>query len=91
MKFKTLLTALRSKGRLADAVCYEQAVTKKFAGVLSRVEIGELEVDEIASVLKLVKEFMAESKPTALASYVAELQARGFSVSVAEKYRKCLH
>jgi|DewCreStandDraft_4_1066084.scaffolds.fasta_scaffold02727_23 hypothetical protein len=90
MQFKTLLAALRNKGRGREADYYLRAVSAHFHGVLSAEAIGELDVDEIASVLTLVGLFAKVTMPSPLAAYVADLQARGFSVSVGEKYRKCL-
>lgn len=88
MQFKVFLAALRERGRAAEAEAYEKAVTQRFTGVLGSEAVGALDVAEVAAVLKMVKQLF--SAPTPLQQYVAELQARGFNVSVGEKYRKCL-
>jgi hypothetical protein len=79
MQFKTLLAALRSKGRSKEADYYLRAVTAHFHGVLSAQAIGELDVDDIATVLALVSVFAKAAKPSPLAAYVARCR-RGASL-----------
>ena len=86
MLFKAFLDALKVKGRLADAEQYEHAVTEKFEGVLSKAEVYALKMDDIIGVLNILKVLQREVKASPMEAYVADLRARGFSVSVGEKY-----
>jgi hypothetical protein len=92
MQFRQLLEALKAKGRLAEAQRYDAAVTARFTGVLCREDVLELEVDAICQILDIAsvlhEELCPEQSP--LQAYIAEKQAEGFVVNVAEKYRKCL-
>lgn len=86
MLFKTFIDALKAKGRLEEAEHYQQVVADRFKRQLSQAEIDGLDIDGLVAILK-VAEMIQDSKPTALQQYVAELQARGFTVSLGEKYR----
>ena len=91
MKFGTLLKALREKGRISDAERYEKRVTDQFQESLTKQQILDLDVDQLVTILqvaKMVQDSQPQLKqPSPLQNYVADLQARGFSVSLGEKYR----
>ena len=91
MKFGTLLKALREKGRVSDAVLYEKTVAESFQYSLTKQQVQDLDVDQIVIILNILKIVKASptklKQPSPLQNYVADLQARGFSVSLGEKYR----
>jgi len=87
MLFKEFLDALRAKGRIAEAEHYERAVAERFGGILSKEGLYALKVDDIIGILNIAKALQHEFKASPLEAYVADLRARGFSVSVGEKYR----
>jgi hypothetical protein len=92
MKFGTLLKALREKGRVSDAELYEKTVAESFLYSLTKQQVQDLDVDQIIIILNILK--IVKASPTKLKqisplqNYVADLQARGFSVSLGEKYRE---
>jgi len=85
MLYKTFIDTLKARDRLEEAEYYQQLVADKFKGQLSQAEIDGLEIDGLVAILK-VAEMIQNSKPTPLQQYVSELQARGFTVSLGEKY-----
>ena len=90
MKFIRLLTTLIRKGRISDAEHYETIVTERFQGMLSKRQFLDLDVDQIVAILnvaKIVKDSQLK-QPSPLQNYIMDLQARGFSVSLGEKYRE---
>jgi hypothetical protein len=89
LNFGDLLQALHEKGRDKDAEHYRKLVVDKFQGTLTESQINVLDINEILTIVK-VAELVKQSyvrKPSPLESYVLELQSKGFTVSLGEKYR----
>lgn len=86
MLFGQLLKALRAKDRSADADKYEQLVREQFKGKLSQEQLEQLDVNQIVDIIHLTK-ILQPPTPTPLQSYVLELQSRGFTVSLGERYK----
>jgi hypothetical protein len=89
MLFGEFIVALEKRGRHAEAERYRKLVAEKFVGTLADKEIDALPVDDLVAILQVarkVKELYCQ-QPSALQRYVAELQARGFTVTLGEKYR----
>jgi hypothetical protein len=87
MLYKTFIDALKTKGRHAEAEHYQKLVAEKFKGQLSQSEIDGLDIDVLVVILKVTEMFQDPAKVSPMQAYVADLQARGFTVSLGEKYR----
>ena len=86
MIFGQLLKALKAKGRTADAARYERLVREQFKGKLSQSQLEQLDVNQIVDIIHLTK-IIQPPEPTPLERYVLELQSRGFTVSIGERYK----
>jgi hypothetical protein len=102
VKFQQLLAALNAKGRIDEAQHYEKEVFSRFQGLIelgvySREEVLQLQTDVVIAMLEEMGRLYAEYAPvfaqftpklmSPLQAYIAEKQAEGFTVYVAEKYR----
>ncbi len=87
MLYKTFIAALKIRGRLAEALRYEQLVAERVGGQLSMAEVEELSIEGLVAVLKVAELVEAKRLESGLQRYVAEKQAQGFMVRVGEAYR----
>ncbi|MCL2288619.1 MAG: hypothetical protein FWC33_05570 [Candidatus Bathyarchaeota archaeon] len=86
MLFKDFLQALRDRGDHAVAEEISTAVTAKFKGVLTFQELQNKDMNEINGVLNLAKTLTIQVHCSSLDTYVQNLQAQGFSVTVNPEY-----
>ena len=89
MLFGKFLEALRAKGKGEQADHYEKLVMDRFKDTLTKEQVELLDVDQIVTILHvadIVKEEQLK-QPSPLQRYVLDLQSRGFTVSLGEKYR----
>ena len=86
MLFKDFLQALRDRGDHAVADEISTAVTAKFKGVLTFQELQNKDMNEINGVLNLAKILTTQVHSSSLNTYVQNLQAQGFSVTINPKY-----